>query len=82
MASFTPSFSLPFSGETEFKLQDARMLPDDQTILRDIYRQAMNETDAVRLLEIFLELDYAAQRDQRANHLVTISETRRIGAEG
>lgn len=39
-------------------------MPTDENRLRDLCLQAMNESDADKLLRIFLELDRATRREE------------------
>jgi hypothetical protein len=58
-------------------------MPTDENQLRDLCRQAMNESDADKLLRIFLELDRATRREQWTEGFrEDVREHRQFGLEG
>jgi Trp operon repressor len=59
------------------------MTPQDEKKWRDLCHQAMNQNDVNQLLKIFLELDRATEREQRAQILSeAVRQHRQIGLEG
>jgi hypothetical protein len=59
------------------------MTPQDEKHWRDLCWQAMNEHNVNKLLEIFLELDRATEREQQTELFSeVVREHRQIGPEG